>query len=400
MKIQKIEVTNFKPVANQEIDLNGCSAIITGANEKGKSALLSGLIDRLRSEKPEEIVKEGEESGNYTMQLTDGSVIEWNFTQKSERLSYTTAEGIKQTSGVIGSIGDRYFGKGFDIDSFLDSGPKAQQKQLENICDIDIEDIDQRYEEAYQERTAANRELKRVRSRKLEEPKKIDKPDVESIKKETKEGRVQNEKHVEAMNKIQTLDNIAERVVRIISGTDYEDLFNHTKAKEIRESIDVPDAVDLSKLESKLDMEQEKLRKYDAYERDLKEYQEWIKEGKAAKNEAQKADEKVKAIEQEKADAIAAADMPDGFTLDGEGLKYEGFALDKNQISKSAIYIAALKLGAMIVGEVKCLYFDASSLDNNNLSKVQEWAEEKGLQLLIERPDRDGGDIKYEIISK
>lgn len=73
MKIQKIEVTNFKPVANQEIDLNGCSAIVTAANEKGKSALLSGLIDRLRSKKPEKIVKEGEKSGNYTMKLTDGS---------------------------------------------------------------------------------------------------------------------------------------------------------------------------------------------------------------------------------------------------------------------------------------------------------------------------------------
>jgi hypothetical protein len=81
-------------------------------------------------------------------------------------------------------------------------------------------------------------------------------------------------------------------------------------------------------------------------------------------------------------------------------LRYEGFALDKNQLSKSAIYIAALKLGAMVVGEVRCLYFDASSLDNNNLSKVQKWAEGKGLQLLIERPDFDGGDITYELIEK
>jgi len=400
MKIQKIEVTNFKPVSNQEIDLNGCSAIVTAANGKGKSSLLSGLIDRLRSEKPDKIVKEGEESGNYTMQLTDGSIIEWNFTQKSERLSYTTAEGIKQTSGVIGSIGARYFGKGFDIDSFLDSGPKAQQKQLENICGIDIEEIEERYQKAFQERTEANRELKRVRGRNLEEPEKIEKPDVESVKEALKAARAQNEKHKEVMNKIQTLNNVEERVIRIITGTDYEDLFDHTKAKEIRKSIEVPDAVDLSKLEAKLDNAQEKLRKYDGYERDLREYQEWIKEGKAAKKEAEKADGKVTAIEQEKADAIAAADMPEGFTFHEEGLRYEGFALDKNQLSKSAIYIAALKLGAMVVGEVRCLYFDASSLDNNNLSKVQKWAEGKGLQLLIERPDFDGGDITYELIEK
>jgi hypothetical protein len=44
------------------------------------------------------------------------------------------------------------------------------------------------------------------------------------------------------------------------------------------------------------------------------------------------------------------------------------------------------------------MHFDASFLDNNSLREVQEWAESKDLQLLIERPDMEGGDITYEII--
>ena len=63
MKIQKIEVKNFKAIADNEINLEGCSAIITAGNNKGKTSMLSGLIDRFRSLKPDVIVKEGEEKG-------------------------------------------------------------------------------------------------------------------------------------------------------------------------------------------------------------------------------------------------------------------------------------------------------------------------------------------------
>ncbi len=125
-----------------------------------------------------------------------------------------------------------------------------------------------------------------------------------------------------------------------------------------------------------------------------------MKEGQKAREEAEEADQKVKAIEQEKQEAIAEADFPEGFDIDENGLTYNGFPLSEKQISTSSKYIAALKLGAMVLGKVKTLHFDASSLDNNSLFEVQQWADGKDLQLLIERPDFDGGDIKYELIEK
>ena len=64
MKIKSIEVVNFKAIQHQEINLNGYSAIVTGANNKGKSSLLRGLIDRFHGEKPNVIVKNGEEKGS------------------------------------------------------------------------------------------------------------------------------------------------------------------------------------------------------------------------------------------------------------------------------------------------------------------------------------------------
>jgi len=400
MKIQKIEVQNFKAIQEKELSLNGCSAIVTGGNDKGKTSILNGLIDRLHSEKADIIVKEGEEKGHNIIELTDGSRIEWNFTNKSERLSYITSDGIKQTSGVIGAIGEKYFGKQFDIDSFLQSTPKQQEETLKDIVDVDFGDIEERYKEAYDNRTEKNRELNRIRSRKLEKPEKIEKPDIDSIKEKLKKANQQNANHRQQAQRLNSLKNDYQKIKSILDGTVFDEYFDHKKAEKEIESIDVPEKVDTSEIEQRLDEAQQQLRKYDSYERDLQEYDRWVEEGKKAKKEAEEADKKVKAIEQEKKALIEEADVPEGFDITEDGLTYNGFPLTEKQISKSGKYIAALKLGAQVLGKVRTLHFDASALDNKSLAKVQEWAEDKDLQLLIERPDLDGGEIEYELINK
>lgn len=399
MKIQKIHVHNFKAVEEQKINLNGCSAIITAGNDKGKTSILRGLVDRFNSEKPEVIVKEGQKNGFNIIDLTDGSRIEWKFTKKSESFAYITKDGVKQTTGVISAIGDKYFGKKFDIDSFLNSSPSAQAKELQRIVGLDFDKIDSRYKEAYDERTEANRELKRISSQKVEKPEEVKKPDIDSIKKNLSDAKTQNEKHFGAKSKHEKLNAIIEDVSSLIDETEFEELFDYDKAKKIVSDINIPEKVDVSDIENELEQAYNDLRKHDSYQSELNRYNEWIEEGKKARKEAEKADEKVKAIQDEKQAMIESAEMPDGFDIvDGE-IIYNGFPLSNNQTSSSSKYIAALKLGYMLLGEVKTLHFDASFLDKNSLKKVQDWATDKGLQLLIERPDFDGGEIKYEIIS-
>lgn len=398
MKIKKIEVQNFKAVSKKELSFNGCSAIITAANDSGKTSILRGLIDRFKSEKPDVIVKEGEEKGFNHIELTDGSRIEWNFTEKSERFAFVTKDGIKQTTGVISAIGEKYFGRKFDIDSFLLSTPKAQEKELQAIVGLDFSDIDDRYKEAYEERTEANRELKRIKSQKVEQPDVVDEPDIDFLKKELTEARKKQQERDERKRKVSRLSEIVIDVRNRLRDTEIEGAFDDKKAQDAINNIKIGDPVNIEELEDSFEKAQEQLRKFDSFERDQQAYDKWVKEGKKIRKEAEEADKKVKEIEKEKSDLIASAKMPDGFGFDENGLTYKGFPLSENQISTSGKYIAALKLGAMVLGDVKTLHFDASTLDNKNLKKVQEWAKENDLQLLIERPDFDGGDIKYEII--
>lgn len=130
-------------------------------------------------------------------------------------------------------------------------------------------------------------------------------------------------------------------------------------------------------------------------------YNTWLT-AKQVKEDAGKvtveAENKVGAVEKERMDLIKSAQMPEGFAFTDDGITYNGLSFTREQLSSSGIYIAALKLAAMTLGEVKTLHFDASFLDKNSLSEIEQWANSNDLQLLIERPDFEGGEITYELI--
>jgi hypothetical protein len=430
MKIKKIEVKNFKAISDQNADFDGCSAIVTAGNNKGKSTLLRGLIDRFRGEKPEVILKEGEEKGFSILELTDGSKIEWKFTEKTESFSYTTADGIKMTKGVLSAIGEKYFGVKFDVDKFLNSSPKAQSKTLGALVGIDFTEIDSRFKTEYDKRTDANKEVLRLRAIKLTEPVKVEKPNVEELKSELSDLKSKNKKLLDkwgednkkhqdsilkynaeqndlnisrmqfksALDGVQNLKGgILEKFIDFKSMQSEFEAMPIGKEKQLS-SIETPTLNSTIEIESKIESSNEQLRKFDAYDRDLKAYESWIMEGKDAKDKADKLDSKVKSIEAEKLQMISKANIPEEFNFTEDGITYNGFPLSNAQLSSSSKYIAALKLGLMSLGAIKTMHFDASFLDNVSLNEIQTWASENELQLLIERPDLDGGEIKYEII--
>jgi hypothetical protein len=434
MKIQKIEVHNFKAIKDQSINLNGCSAIITAGNNKGKTSMLSGLINRFRSEIPDVIVKDGEEKGFNILHLDDGSQIKWNFTQKGESFHFITKEGIKVTSGVIGQISEKYFGQKFDVDKFIQSGAKEQSKVLQKIVGIDLTEIDCSIAEQMELRKEAKKELDRIISNKKEAPELVEEVNIFEISVEIKKAKDANNEttarytddcillrdQIDAFNQEQDVIEesksslvceLSEAKARI-SNIQLLAMVDFSKAESFIDSMKTPEAdkvytqppapelIDVSKLEAELQEANEHNIKFALYESKLTEYNDWVESGKSQRVIYDNLDIKVKDLQKEKVKKISDASIPADFEIvDGE-VKYKGFALSNEQMSSSSKYIAALKLGAMVTGELKTMHFDASFLDNNSLKEVQDWAVTEGLQLLIERPDFDGGEIQYEIIQE
>jgi AAA15 family ATPase/GTPase len=113
-KIQKIQVKNFKAVESQETDFRGCSAIITAGNNKGKTSFLKGLIDRLRGERPELVLRNEEKEGYNLIELTSGEKFEWTFVKNEqgvlkEKLVFVSKDNKKTdvTANMKQSIGNK-----------------------------------------------------------------------------------------------------------------------------------------------------------------------------------------------------------------------------------------------------------------------------------------------------
>jgi len=433
MKIKRIQVENFKAISSQDISFDGCSAIIVGGNNKGKSSLLRGLIDRFRGEKPEMILKKGEKEGFFFMELTDGSKIEWNFA-KTERFKYITKEGWEVKSAVLSSIGKKYFGSGFDIDTFLRSGPKDQLKMLQDLVGLDCSKIDHDYKNIFDKRRDLKRDLKNLEAAPIFEPafvqeisvteleEKLERIKLENVKiKEDWQAKNKqhledlqvwnntqreiNDNHREAWNAAKEIDKLAGKW-GFLDFIDKNKILNQINnsyiirdLKQI-ESLPEPEYIKTEEYQKLIDDARETNRDAKLYKERKVEYETWKRRKQNFSTEIEECNLILNRLELEKKDLISKANFPNEFEIKEEGIYYEGFPISDNQISSSSKYIAALKLGSLALGDLRAIYFDASYLDKQNLQKIQEWAEKSDLQLLIERPDYEGGDITYEIIQE
>lgn len=442
-KIQTIKLSNFKSISDLEVNFKGCTAIITGGNNKGKTSFLRGIPDRIRFVRPDVMVKQGNKEGKGELTLTSGEKFVWDFdTNGRDKLTYITFDGSQRQS-VTKELGSSFFPVTFDIDKFLQSPPKNQAKQLQAIVGLDFTDIDKRYEVAYNKRTELNREAE-IYHVKLE--KMLKAPHVEFVdlteltaKKEAEKNKLnakyqENKKANQAkreewekeksfidnqviahnkaeVEKVNTLRKCQDAIAVLI-GAGYkgneafefvtgleEDIQPGQKASELYPAEptyieEMPDRSELDKIDSEIIAASET----NAAAQKYKEYADHKNATEAAKQKAEDADRIVKEIESERHSLIASCSMPEGISITPEGILVDGLPLDRNQISTSKLYTAALRIASMGLGEVRTLYFDASFLDKNSLGEIEKWASENDLQLLIERPDFDGGEIQYELI--
>lgn len=441
-KTKSISLRNFKAIGAKEIDFKGCTAIITGGNNKGKSSLLRGITDRIRGEKPDLIVKQGEKEGKGTIELTTGEKFIWEFdVEGTDKLTFITKDGYE--TKVTKEISARFFPVSFDIDKFLNSPPKKQSEQLQKIVGIDFSEIDNRYRLAYEDRTEKNREAERfhVKLASMLEVPKVDSVDLTELQaaKETERTRLNtlylsnkktndglrsdyqtkidaeklsilnfNNEQIKLADNILNANTFLESLIKLgYEGKEVGEfilkmerpkdakVFDEGKLAQPKYIVpELPDDKELQAIDAKILTASQTNTEAKAYT----DYVTYKASVEAAKVEAKEADDKVIAIVAEREKLIKSANMPAGISFSEEGITIDGFPLDKNQISTSKLYCAALRIASMNIGEVRTLHFDASFLDKNTLKEIEDWANENDLQLLIERADFEAGEINYQLI--
>jgi hypothetical protein len=416
-KIKSVQVTNLRQIVESRADFNGCTAIVIGGNNKGKTTFIRALMDRIRNGKYPDIVKHGEVNGEYVMELTTGEKIIWALKDggEKEKLTLITERGI--STSLTKDYMKHYFPKVFDVDTYMNEAPAEQTKMLLKLCDVDLTDVNKKIAAAEEERTYVGRLLSTAQAARIKfEPTwQLEPRPVEALEKEyfaveqhnttyksvedgvnTRLANVSNlQKHIE-----QSVTEIGNLRIQIAK---YEELIQADQEKIFNTNLEIEkgnswleDEKNKPKTADDQKALQEKIKDAKLNNEATRKEEEWIKQRDAH----EKIEKEVKQLRSDRDDAIKASTMPEGFTIDDDGVKYNGFAFDRKNLSSSSTYIGALKLACMTLGEVKAITFDASYLDKNSLTEVCDWAEQNNLQLLIERPDWDGGEIKYELIEQ
>lgn len=443
-KVKRITVSNLKAISKLNATFDGCTAIITGGNNKGKTSFLRSLFDRVRGTKPEQVLKQGETEGFAECELTTGEKLKWEFNDKGkgfkEKLTYITEKDIRTPLTV--ELRRKFLPDTFDVDQFLQDPPAKQRKTLQALVGLDFTDVDARYKISYDDREAKNRRANEDRviftnaptvdkvdsvdmddlmlqkaairnklntlylenKRKNEELRKAWNEECEVIREEV---AAFNEKQNNiallilkangALSQLRLIGYEGDQVIAFIESlrSRYEPVKEYIRPPEPTYTEELPDDTDLKAIDEQIATASDANQKAQAY----KNYEALrIKKDKSTVD-AEDADKAVKKIEQERMDLIKSAKLPDGFSFTDDGIQYNNLSFTREQLSSSGIYIAALKLAAMTLGEVKTLHFDASFLDNISLGQIEEWAKSEGLQLLIEMPDRSGGEIEYQLLS-
>lgn len=157
---------------------------LTGQNRNGKSSVLRAIYAALAGKKflPEEAIRRGQEKGNISLDLGD-FIITLNLTAKGESLKVETKDKMKPSGGPQGFLNSRLANLAHNPLEFMRLKPVEQVKIVQELFPLNVEAgkveevagllaktvsgegvlyLDNVVSKLFEERTEANREVKRL----------------------------------------------------------------------------------------------------------------------------------------------------------------------------------------------------------------------------------------------
>jgi len=386
-RVQKVVVQNFKGLDNVYVETKGNHVILVAKNGGGKTSFIDAVMCNVKVKQP---LKEGARKGLVHVEIDD-YVIEFNFTKSSQKPKLNVFDRSGKPQSAPQTLLDKLFGiKNFDIDDFLSKSPAKKVDFIKDIIGIDWSDIDNRYKELYEERTFLNRKIKEHDAKMMSIPpvKDSEAKDTDAISSRLREASEKNMTieriEIGVSDKIAEIKKLKEKLSclekEVIDGKDWLSKNKKTDTSmiegELKEAIDHNKSIAL----------------FEAYKKERLEGQENV-------NKVLKIEEEMQSIEETKKEQLSSIEMPvKGLTFEENQLYLDGLPFESNQINTARRLIAGLEIQYHLMGEVSIARIEGSLLDMKSAEEVLKWADSKGIQLFIEQVDRDGGELKIEVI--
>lgn len=413
--IVSLESTNVKRLHAVRIDPKGQPlVIIGGANGAGKSSVLDSIAMALggRGEMPAVPVRKGQKRAEIICDLGEIIVKRTLTKEGGGTLTVESADGVRFTSPQ--ALLERLTGKiAFDPVSFMRLDAKRQADTLRQLVNLDFTAIDEERRKVYEERTAVNRDVDRLKGLHASLVASPDVPTAElsgaDVLAEIKQANAANAKIEEMQRAVRDQrrnysDAVRERDATLGTITQLEaelkriqdELAGYrarvternaaleTANAALEEAAKIADTqvrIDLAPLESKLAGVEETNRKV----RQNQQKETARTQLRAKESSATALSQKIDDLDSKKQDTLAAVKFPvAGLGFNEDGVTFNELPLlqasGAQQLRISVAIAAAMnpKLRVMLIR-------DGSLLDEANLALLKDLATEFNLQIWVER---------------
>uniref|UniRef100_A0A6H1ZBK6 Putative ATPase domain containing protein n=1 Tax=viral metagenome TaxID=1070528 RepID=A0A6H1ZBK6_9ZZZZ len=416
-KIIGLQIENVKRIGALDLvfDPNHNFVVLGGRNEQGKSSTLDALEMLLRGKKamPPEPVRRGARKSKIAGELDNGDRIKRIIHDDGrDTLVVTDKEGNKRPRAqtyLDGMLGPIFF----DPEEFSRMDEKSQNETLRKLIRLDTAKLDHERDKLYAERTAENREVKRIKAL-LDSTHKHEVPAQEvSIAALTEEMtrlaevvagnatvRAEAQQRATKAEELRATVVEAEKVVHEANERFTQAQADLVATRARADAATKAAAVSACEIDAltdpNLDAVHEKIRTAEATNRLVRENQARAALATALRTVEENSavlTEDISEIDEEKAALIANAKMPiEGLGFDGNIVTYQGIPF-KEQASQSARVRVSAMIGVAMNPDIRVLLIRAGSFcDGDALAALEAVANETDTLMLVEMVTRNAAD--------
>lgn len=395
MKILALDVQNVLRLSAVDLKFDPANnlVVIGGNNAQGKSSVLNSIIAALGGTKEQlpEMVHRGTKKGKVTVDLGDYSITRTFTKEGGGTLTVTDATG-KAVGSPQALLNGLLSSMSFDPLAFMSAKPAEQAAILRELAGLDFTAFDSDYSATFDERTDANREVKRLEGQLSGLAKHDGAPDMEvSV---AALGDALNAEHAKT-----AAHNTAGRVFADSSRAAYaareavDDLRAKLALAEVeaarateaqtkdKAALDVTSPGNPEPIQQQIATAEDTNRKV----RENKQHAEVAADLKAKRKAADALTAKLDGIKDAKDTAIREAKFPvPGIGFDDDGVTLNG--LPVKQASGAEGLRLSVAVGAALNPKLRTMLVrDGSLLDDDNLALLAELANEHDFQIFMER---------------
>lgn len=405
MKIIELKAENVKRLKAVEIIPEGNTVIISGRNGQGKTSVLDAIWLALgggnaaKDSQTTRPVRDGEKKASVSLDLGEIKITRsWtsagNMTLKVESQDGTPFKSPQALlDGMVGKLS-------FDPLAFSRMSPADQRKTLIGLVDLgfDPDELDAERKRIYEERTTLNRELKSLEAQITGKQKPApDTPDEElSLKELIDEAQAANAKLAEnnalrrlLQEKRTDAAALRDRIVAMKEEIKKLELELEEKKQEGKDLVDKVETLadpSLDEINGKI----ADIEGINARVRETKSFKELSSKASDLRKQADAKSTEIDALDKKKAEALRNAAFPiAGLGFDEEGVLFDGVPFA--QCSAAERMKASLAIAAALNPKIRIIRVnDGSLLDSESMVEVERMAEERDMQIWIERVDETG----------